>query len=80
MNHYVICPHSKAISKQMAILAIPIWQNPRASHTCRVGHMHARRYFDKALANDQQRASNVLKLIQLLYAIEALVREDGMTQ
>jgi len=40
---------------------------------------HARRYFDKALANDQQRASNVLKLIQLLYAIEALAREDGMT-
>jgi transposase len=40
---------------------------------------HARRYFDKALANDQQRASNVLKLIQLLYAIEALAREDSMT-
>ena len=40
---------------------------------------HARRYFDKALANDQQRASTVLKLIQLLYAIEALAREDNMT-
>jgi len=40
---------------------------------------HARRYFDKALANDQQRASKVLKLIQLLYAIEALAREDNMT-
>jgi hypothetical protein len=40
---------------------------------------HARRYFDKALPNDQQRASKVLKLIQLLYAIEALAREDNMT-
>jgi transposase len=40
---------------------------------------HARRYFDKALANDQQRASKVLKLIQLLYAIEALAREANMT-
>ena len=40
---------------------------------------HARRYFDKALANDQQRASTVLKLIQLLYAIEALAREGNMT-
>lgn len=40
---------------------------------------HARRYFDKALANDHQRASTVLKLIQLLYAIEALARESDMT-
>jgi len=40
---------------------------------------HARRYFDKALTNDQARASNVLKLIQLLYAIEALAREANMT-
>ena len=40
---------------------------------------HARRYFDKALSNDQQRASKVLKLIQLLYAIEALAREDNLT-
>jgi transposase len=40
---------------------------------------HARRYFDKALANDQERASKVLKLIQLLYAIEALARESNMT-
>ena len=40
---------------------------------------HARRYFDKALPNDQQRASKVLKLIQLLYAIEALAREADMT-
>jgi transposase/uncharacterized coiled-coil protein SlyX len=39
---------------------------------------HARRYFDKALSNDQQRASIVLKLIQLLYAIEALAREANM--
>jgi len=40
---------------------------------------HARRYFEKALANDQERASKVLKLIQLLYAIEALARESNMT-
>jgi transposase len=39
---------------------------------------HARRYFDKALQNDRQRASTMLKLIQLLYAIEALARESGM--
>ena len=41
---------------------------------------HARRYFDKALPNDLQRASKVLKLIQLLYAIEALAREANMTK
>jgi len=40
---------------------------------------HARRYFDKALSNDQARASKVLKLIQLLYFIEAMAREDNMT-
>lgn len=41
---------------------------------------HARRYFDKALPNDQLRAAKVLKLIQLLYAIEALAREANMNQ
>ncbi|WP_430937384.1 IS66 family transposase [Saccharicrinis sp. 156] len=40
---------------------------------------HARRYFEKALANDTERASTVLKLIQLLYAIEALARESGLS-
>lgn len=40
---------------------------------------HARRYFEKALDNDHQRASHVMKLIQLLYAIEALAREAEMT-
>ena len=40
---------------------------------------HARRYFDKALENDQQRASHVMKLIQLLYAIESLARESEMS-
>ena len=40
---------------------------------------HARRYFDKALQNDNQRASHVMKLIQLLYAIEALARESDMS-
>ena len=40
---------------------------------------HARRYFDKALGNDSERASHVMKLIQLLYAIEALARESEMS-
>jgi transposase len=40
---------------------------------------HARRYFDKALKNDQERASHVMKLIQLLYAIESLARDKGMS-
>jgi len=40
---------------------------------------HARRYFDKALENDRERASHVMKLIQLLYAIEALARESEMS-
>lgn len=40
---------------------------------------HARRYFDKALGNDYQRASHVMKLIQILYSIEALAREANMT-
>lgn len=40
---------------------------------------HARRYFEKALKNDNQRASHVMKLIQLLYAIEALARESSMS-
>jgi transposase len=40
---------------------------------------HARRYFEKALGNDRQRAEYVMKLIQLLYAIEALAREAGMS-
>ena len=40
---------------------------------------HARRYFEKALKNDEQRASYVIKLIQLLYAIEALARETGIS-
>jgi transposase len=40
---------------------------------------HARRYFDRALGNDKERASHVMKLIQLLYAIESLARESEMT-
>lgn len=40
---------------------------------------HARRYFDKALGNDNQRASHVMELIQLLYAIESLAREAEMS-
>jgi len=40
---------------------------------------HARRYFEKALNNDEERASYVMKLIQILYAIESLARESGMT-
>lgn len=40
---------------------------------------HARRYFDKALKNDHERASHVLKLIQILYANEAYARESNMS-
>jgi len=40
---------------------------------------HARRYFDRALGNDYKRASHVMKLIQVLYSIEALAREANMT-
>ena len=40
---------------------------------------HARRYYDKAKDNDNQRASHVMKLIQLLYAIESLARESEMS-
>lgn len=40
---------------------------------------HARRYFDRALQNDKEKAEHVLKLIQLLYAIESLARESGMS-
>jgi len=40
---------------------------------------HARRYYEAALKNDQQRASHVLKLIQLLYAIEAIARNQNLT-
>jgi transposase len=41
--------------------------------------IHARRYFDKALKNDYQRASHVMTLIQVLYSVEALAREANMT-
>jgi transposase len=40
---------------------------------------HARRYFEKALQNDSERASHVMKLIQLLYAIEAFACESEMS-
>jgi hypothetical protein len=40
---------------------------------------HARRYFEKAQNNDKERASHVLKLIQLLYAIEAIGRDQNLT-
>lgn len=41
--------------------------------------VHARRYFDKALSNDRERAEHVMKLIQLLYAIEAIARDAEMS-
>jgi len=40
---------------------------------------HARRYFEKAQDNDKERASHVLKLIQLLYAIEAIARDQNLS-
>lgn len=40
---------------------------------------HARRYFEKSLQNDSEKASYVLKQIQLLYAIESLARESELS-
>ncbi|MGD1961873.1 MAG: IS66 family transposase [Fulvivirga sp.] len=37
---------------------------------------HARRYFEKALDNDKERAEHALKVIQLLYALEREAQED----
>jgi len=42
--------------------------------------VHGVMYNDKNLKNDYESASHVMKLIQLLYAIESLVRESEMTQ
>lgn len=39
---------------------------------------HVRRYFDKALDNDRQRASQALTLIQQLYALERDIREQDL--
>jgi transposase len=41
--------------------------------------VHARRYFDKALSNDRERAEHLMKLIQLLYAVEAIARDAEMS-
>jgi hypothetical protein len=38
---------------------------------------HARRYFEKALANDRERAQKVMRDIQLLYEIERECREQN---
>jgi len=40
---------------------------------------HARRYFEKALDNDQQRAEYFLKEVQKLYAIERRAREENLS-
>jgi transposase len=40
---------------------------------------HARRYVEAALKNDQERATHLLKLIQLLYAIEAIARDQNLS-
>lgn len=40
---------------------------------------HARRYFDKALQNDKEKASYALKLIQELYKIERQAKEDKLS-
>ena len=39
---------------------------------------HARRYFEKALDNDQQAAEHALMIIQSLYAIERTIKEDDL--
>ncbi len=40
---------------------------------------HARRYFEKALDNDQQKAERFLKEVQKLYAIERRAREENLS-
>lgn len=40
---------------------------------------HARRYFDKALENDPQRAEHALRQIQRLYAIERKIKEAELS-
>jgi transposase len=40
---------------------------------------HARRYFEAALKNDKERASHVLSLIQLLYSIETIARDQNLS-
>jgi hypothetical protein len=47
----------------------------RAEVTHLVCWAHARREFEKALANDQAKAQIALTLIQQLYAVEAQARE-----
>ena len=39
---------------------------------------HARRYFDQAIDKDEQRATDALKLIQQLYAVERKAKEADM--
>jgi len=39
---------------------------------------HARRYFEKALDNDKQRAQHVLAAVQQLYAVERRGKDEGM--
>ena len=40
---------------------------------------HARRYFEKALGNDNERAECMLLKIQKLYQVESLAREKGLS-
>ena len=40
---------------------------------------HARRYFEKALDNDQERAEHALTAIQKLYTIERACKQDSLT-
>lgn len=40
---------------------------------------HARRYFEKALENDRERASYALSLIQKLYAVERTIKEEALS-
>jgi transposase len=39
---------------------------------------HARRYFEKALDNDKQRAQHVLAAVQQLYSIERRCKDEGL--
>ena len=40
---------------------------------------HARRMVEKSLENDKARASTILEMIQKLYAIERMAREEGLS-
>jgi hypothetical protein len=51
-------------------------QSPNLTCNC---WAHSRGYSERVLENDNERALLVMKLIRLLYAIESITREQGLT-